>query len=176
MIDRRRFLATVAAGAPLVATGTASLGAPLEARALSFAHLHTGERLTLEYFSTGRYLPDALSAINHLLRDFRSGEAGSMDPSLLDVLHRLRQLTGSRQPFEIISGYRSATTNAELHRRSSGVATGSLHMSGRAIDIRLADIPLTRLRDAAMSLKAGGVGYYAASNFVHVDTGRVRAW
>lgn len=175
-MDRRKFLATLAASAPLAATGTLALGATTPVRTLSFAHLHTGERLSLEYFSAGRYLPDALQAINHLLRDFRSGEAGTMDPALLDQLHRLRQATGSTQPFEIISGYRSAATNAELHRRSSGVASGSLHMSGRAIDIRLADVPLTRLRDAALSMRAGGVGYYAASNFVHLDTGRVRAW
>lgn len=176
MMDRRRFLATVATGLPLAAAGHAWGALPVETRALSFAHLHTGERMTVEYFCADRYLPDALSAINHLLRDFRSGEAGTMDPSLLDVLHRLRQLTGSREPFEIISGYRSATTNAELHRRSAGVASGSLHMTGQAIDVRLADVPLTRLRDAALSLRAGGVGYYAASNFIHVDTGRVRAW
>lgn len=175
-MDRRRFLATVAAGGSLAAAGAAACGAPVEARALSFSHLHTGERLSLEYFSAGAYLPDALSAINHLLRDFRSGEAGTMDPSLLDALHRLRQLTGSRQPFEIISGYRSATTNAELHRRSAGVASASLHMTGQAIDIRLADVSLIRLRDAALSLRAGGVGYYGSSNFIHVDTGRVRAW
>jgi uncharacterized protein YcbK (DUF882 family) len=175
-MDRRRFLATVAAGVPLAHAGPAWGAPPVETRALSFAHLHTGERMIVEYFSADHYLPDALSAISHLLRDFRSGEAGTMDPSLLDVLHRLRQLTGSRQPFEIISAYRSATTNAALHRRSAGVAGASLHMTGQAIDVRLADVPLPRLRDAALSLRAGGVGYYAASNFIHVDTGRVRAW
>ena len=99
-----------------------------------------------------------------------------MDPMLLDLLHRLMCLTGTREPFQIISGYRSPATNAQLHRRSAGVASASLHMTGRAIDIRLADVSLTDLRDAALFVRGGGVGYYAASNFVHVDTGRVRTW
>jgi uncharacterized protein YcbK (DUF882 family) len=174
-VSRRRILLAAAAW-PL---GTAAASVPagvLETRALSFAHLHTGEHLSLAYFSGGAYLPDALAAVNHLLRDFRTGDVGTMDPALLDVLHVLAHMTGSRQPFQIISGYRSAATNEALHRRSAGVASGSLHMTGQAIDIRLADVALERLRDAALSMRAGGVGYYAASQFVHVDTGRVRAW
>jgi uncharacterized protein YcbK (DUF882 family) len=177
-LTRRRLLAGVAAAAPLsvLPHRAAAAAAPREARALSFAHLHTGERLSVEYLSGGAYVPDALAAVNHLLRDFRSGVSGNMDPALLDLLHGLAQRTGSRAPFQIISGYRCATTNAALRRRSSGVASGSLHMTGQAIDIRLADVALGKLRDAALSLRAGGVGYYAASNFLHVDTGRVRAW
>jgi uncharacterized protein YcbK (DUF882 family) len=176
MMDRRRFLAAVTVGAPLVEMNAAALSATIESRGLSFTHLHTGEHLGVEYFSAGQYVPQALAAINHLLRDFRSGESGTMDPTLLDLLHRLVRVTGTSQPFEIISAYRSAITNAQLHQRSAGVASGSLHMTGRAIDIRLADVSLTRLRDAALFLRGGGVGYYAASNFVHVDTGRVRTW
>ncbi|MFN3417080.1 MAG: DUF882 domain-containing protein [Caldimonas sp.] len=147
-------------------------------RTLEFLHLHTGERLTVEYFSAGRYVPDALQAVNHLLRDFRTNDVAEMDPALLDLLHRLRETTGSRRPFEVISAYRSPRTNEMLQRRSahSGVATTSLHMRGQAIDIRLGDVALPKLRDAALSLQAGGVGYYAQSNFVHVDTGRVRSW
>ena len=151
----------------------ASLAAP---RALSFDHLHTGEKLVVEYFDAGRYQPDALNAINHLLRDFRSGDVGNIDPALLDLLHGLAVRTGSQRAFQVISGYRSSATNETLHQRSSGVATGSLHMRGQAIDIRLADVQLPVLRDAALAMRGGGVGYYATSNFVHVDSGRVRAW
>jgi uncharacterized protein YcbK (DUF882 family) len=174
-VSRRRILLATAAW-PLGTAAATAGAAVLETRALSFTHLHTGEHLSLAYFSGGAYLPDALAAVNHLLRDFRTGDVGTMDPALLDVLHVLARMTGSRQPFQIISGYRSAATNEALHRRSAGVASASLHMKGQAIDIRLADVALERLRDAALSLRAGGVGYYAASQFVHVDTGRVRAW
>lgn len=165
--------ASIVALAALPRRALASTPAP---RALHFDHLHTGERLNVEYFSAGTYVPDALAAVDHLLRDFRTRIVGHIDPGLLDVLHRLAVLTGTGKPFEIISGYRSPATNAMLRARSSGVATHSLHMTGQAIDIRLADVPLTALRDAALSMRAGGVGYYAKSNFVHVDTGRVRAW
>lgn len=169
-LTRRCFVAALAS-APWLADAHAG-----EARVLRFGHLHTGERLEVEYFAGGRYLPDALAAVNHLLRDFRNGEVGTMDPSLLDLLHALRVRTGSRQPYEIISGYRSPATNRMLHERSSGVATKSLHMSGQAIDIRVADVPLVQLRQAALSLQLGGVGFYPGSNFVHIDTGRVRVW
>ena len=113
---------------------------------------------------------------DRFLRDFRNGEIGAIDPRLLDLLHRLRATTDSRQPFAVISGYRSPATNAALRLRSIGVASTSLHMRGQAIDIRLADVPLATLRDAARALGAGGVGYYPGSDFVHVDTGRVRTW
>jgi uncharacterized protein YcbK (DUF882 family) len=169
-MHRRRFVAALAA---LPAVAQARVAEP---RVLEFSHLHTGERLEVEYFSRGSYLPDALGAVNHLLRDFRTGDVGTMDPALLDLLHALRARTGSQRPFQIISGYRSPATNRMLHARSSGVATKSLHMSGQAIDIRLGDVPLPALRDAALSLRRGGVGFYPGSNFVHVDTGRVRAW
>lgn len=169
-LTRRHFVAALA-GSPLIAQARSA-----EPRALAFSHLHTGERLEVEYFSGGSYLPDALGAVNRVLRDFRSGDVGIIDPALLDLLHALRAQTRSERPFEIISGYRSPATNRMLHERSSGVATKSLHMSGQAIDIRLADVPLASLRNAALSLGRGGVGFYPGSNFVHVDTGRVRAW
>ncbi|HSN31208.1 MAG TPA: DUF882 domain-containing protein, partial [Ideonella sp.] len=123
-----------------------------------------------------RYLPDALAAVDRLLRDFRSGEVAAIDPALLDLLHALAMTTGAQGPFEVISGFRSPATNEMLRHRSSGVASGSLHMLGQAIDIRVAGVPLAGLRNAALSLRAGGVGFYPASDFVHVDTGRVRAW
>ena len=122
------------------------------------------------------YVPDALSTLNRFLRDHYSGDIGRIDPRLFDLLHQVRTLVGGTQPFEVISGYRSPATNEALHRKSRGVATKSLHLEGRAIDVRLPDVPLADLRDAALSLKAGGVGYYAESRFVHLDTGRVRRW
>lgn len=174
---RRGFLAALAVTSPLAAARSVDTAATDTApRALSFAHLHTGERLSLEYFCDGHYQPQALDAVNHLLRDFRTGDVGTVDPALLDLLHGLSRLTGTGRPFEIISGYRSPATNQALRQRSAGVASHSLHMLGQAIDIRLADVPLARLRDAALSMRAGGVGYYLQSDFVHVDTGRVRAW
>lgn len=173
--SRRRFLTTLGASALVGAPSwaRANSGAP---RVLRLDNLHTGEKLAVEYFSAGRYLDDGLTAVNHVLRDFRSGDVGAIDATLLDLLHGLATLTGSQHPFQVISGYRSPATNAALRERSSGVASTSLHMRGQAIDIRLPDVPLATLRQAALSLQAGGVGYYAASNFVHVDTGRVRAW
>jgi uncharacterized protein YcbK (DUF882 family) len=150
--------------------------APLPVRSLAFTHLHTGERLAVEYFNGGGYLPDALRAVDELLRDFRTGEVHEIDPRLLDLLHGVTGETGSRRPYEVISGFRSPATNRMLRSRSEAVAARSLHMVGQAIDIRLADVPLGQLRRAALGLRGGGVGYYPASNFVHVDTGRVRAW
>ena len=145
-------------------------------RALNFIHTHTGERLAVKYFSGGAYLPDALATIDYLLRDFRTGDVQSIDADLLDLLHGLAGLTQTTQPFQIISGYRSPATNEMLRHRSEGVAAGSLHMKGQAIDIRLGDVPLIRLRQAAVEIRRGGVGFYPASDFVHVDTGRVRMW
>ena len=147
-----------------------------DVRALHFDHTHTGERLAVEYFSNRAYLPDALATVNHFLRDFRTGEIHDIDPALLDLLHTLASVTETSRPFQVISGYRSPATNEMLRRHSEGVAAGSLHMNGQAIDIRLADVPLSNLRRAALHAKGGGVGYYPVSDFVHVDTGRVRTW
>ncbi len=163
--------------APVLALPTVATAVPPGPRVLRFAHLHTAETLEVEYMDGVRYLPDALSAVNRLLRDFRTGDVHDIDPRLLDLLHALKGATGSGQPFEIISGYRSPKTNAMLRTHGGGgVASGSLHMRGQAIDIRVADVRLTDLREAALHLARGGVGYYPSSNFVHVDTGRVRRW
>lgn len=175
MLSRRQFLGTVATVPVLAALPQRAL-ASTGPRELKFLHTHTGERLAVEYFDAHDYIPDALATVNHFLRDFRTGDEHPIDPTLLDLLHRLTGLTDSSRPFEVISGYRSPVTNAMLRRQSEGVAAGSLHMVGQAIDIRLTDIPLARLRAAALSLRSGGVGYYPTSNFVHVDTGRVRFW
>jgi uncharacterized protein YcbK (DUF882 family) len=174
-LSRRDFVAAFAASVCL-GTPRRVHGGSLDTRTLRFAHTHTGERLSVEYFNGGTYLQDALAAINHFLRDFRTSEVHAIDPDLLDLLNGLTRLTGSRLPFQVISGYRSPATNEMLRRHSEGVAAGSLHVKGQAIDIRLADVPLARLRQAALAVRRGGVGYYPASDFVHVDTGRVRTW
>ena len=175
-ICRRQFMATLAAAMPVLATARPVLAESRAARALDFVHTHTGERLSIEYAVGQRYLPDALETVNHFLRDFRTGEVHAIDRGLLDLLHNLARLTETGTPFQVISGYRSPTTNAKLRRASEGVAGRSLHMQGQAIDIRLADVPLAKLRAAAVVTGRGGVGYYPASDFVHVDTGRVRRW
>jgi uncharacterized protein YcbK (DUF882 family) len=174
-LSRRAFVASVAGAVPVLAMPRNLWALPVKARALDFVHTHTGERLSVEYYDGG-YLPDALTTVNHFLRDFRTGDVHTIDPGLLDLLHHLTHLTGSIRPFQVISGYRSPATNEMLRHRSEGVASGSLHMQGQAIDIRLADVPLATLRNAALVTRRGGVGYYPASDFVHVDTGRVRTW
>ncbi len=144
-------------------------------RKLSFLSLHTLEKLTSVYWENGDYIPEALAGINHLLRDHRTNEVHEIAPRLLDALSELRMLVETEQPFELISGYRSPATNAKLQSQGRGVATTSLHMQGMAADIRIPGRSLTRIRDAALSMKAGGVGYYP-SQFVHIDIGRVRRW
>jgi uncharacterized protein YcbK (DUF882 family) len=175
---RRRFLTTAIGAATFVGlTGNAAaVRAALTERRLAFHNLHTGENLALPYRRNGRYLNDALVEINHILRDFRTDEVCPIDVDLLDLLHRLRTEVGSKAPFEVISGYRSPKTNAKLAAKSNGVAKKSLHMRGMAIDVRLPGCDLRHLRDAAKSLRLGGVGYYAKSGFIHVDVGRVRYW
>jgi uncharacterized protein YcbK (DUF882 family) len=175
----RRDLFKLAAGAGLSALAGPALavGNP-PARSISLLNLHTGERLNAAYWEGGAYVPDALSALNHVLRDFRTGDVHPMAPGLFDLLSDLGGALEVNETIQVISGYRSPATNALLRSHSDGVAAHSLHMDGLAMDIRLPGVPLERLRDAALALRRGGVGYYpdAASNFVHVDVGRVRRW
>jgi len=154
----------------------ALLASPREERVLSFFHTHTSERLTVPYFAEGEYLPEGLATLRSFLKDFRTGQEHAIDPALFDVLNDLRLATGTRSPFHVISGYRSPSTNEMLREHGGGVARGSMHLVGRAIDVRLADKSSALLRDAAIELGRGGVGYYRISDFVHVDTGRVRRW
>jgi len=172
-------LATAAALVPGRAQAAAARSAGRRERVLSFFHTHTGERLKAAYCCDGVYQPEALAQLNELLRDFRVNESRPIDPHLFDLLHELSGTLETDQPFHIISGYRSPATNTLLRESGgshSGVASGSLHMIGKAIDIRVPGVKLDHLRGAARSLKLGGVGYYPSSNFVHVDTGRVRYW
>lgn len=177
---RRHFLrrtATYAAAGVVPGLATparASLGG---SRDLALAHTHTRERLDLVFAVHERYVPESLGVLNHFLRDHYTGEVGTIDPQLFDLLHRVRQVLGSTAAFQVISGYRAPATNLRLRlTRGGGVASKSLHTEGRAIDVRLPGVALTDLRDAALSLRAGGVGYYAREDFVHLDTGRVRHW
>jgi len=145
-------------------------------RRLALHNLHTGEDLEAVYWRNGSYREPALQAINRVLRDHRTGDVHPIDPELLDLITRLHHELDGDAPYHVISGYRSPATNARLRAASSGVAKRSLHMEGRAIDIRLPGCRLAHLRRTAIELRAGGVGYYPASDFVHVDTGRVRTW
>jgi uncharacterized protein YcbK (DUF882 family) len=163
------FAAGVASPA-LAKTGKASV------RSLALDNLHTGEKRTLDYWVDGAYVPEVLTAANHLLRDYHNNEVHVIEPKLLDLVNILQRTLGSSTDVQVISGYRSPVTNAAMHERSRGVAAHSLHMKGMAMDIRLADVPLDRLHNAALALQAGGVGYYPSEDFVHVDVGRVRRW
>jgi uncharacterized protein YcbK (DUF882 family) len=174
-MSRRRFLrVTSAAVASLLPL--AAMARPGERRLLSFLHTHTGESLDVAYFRVGVYDPLALQRINHLLRDFRTDEVHPIEPGVLDILFELQTLADRAAPFEVISGYRSRQTNAALRRHSAGVAEHSLHMQGRAIDVRLSDFPTRRLHELALGMRRGGVGFYPSSDFVHLDNGRVRFW
>ena len=166
-----------AGAASLIGAAGPALAFPeLDVRRLGFLNLHTGEALNVAYWERGDYLPDALKAVNHVLRDYRNGEVHTIEPKLLDLLVVLSGKVESRDRFQVISGYRSPATNAAMHEKSSGVAAKSLHVEGEAIDIRVSGVPLTRLRDAALAMGVGGVGYYPTSDFVHVDVGRPRRW
>jgi uncharacterized protein YcbK (DUF882 family) len=148
----------------------------LRRRSLKFYALHTGESLTTTYWENGRYIPEELDRVNYVLRDFRANEVKPIDPSLLELLTRIQYRLSTNEPFQVISGYRSPLTNAMLHANSEGVAVHSLHIEGKAIDISVPGRSLVQLRGAALAQQAGGVGYYPKSDFVHVDTGRVRYW
>ena len=149
---------------------------PFFGRRMALNNLHTGESFSGEYWSNGKYLPDAFSEIKTVMRDHRTNERFPIDPRLMDVLFVLQKRLDNHAPFGVFSGYRSPTTNALLRRISHGVARGSLHMQGQAADIHQPGTRLSYLEQAAIRLKSGGVGYYPSSDFVHVDTGRPRNW
>jgi len=175
-INRRKALSLCTTAAALaVVPGFAHAGLA-DRRALTLHNLHTGEKLSTVYWADGAYLPAPLSAIATLCRDFRTGDDHPIDRRLLDFVYSALQLLETSKPVELISGYRSPKTNAQLASRSSGVARRSLHMQGKALDIRVPGISSARVSRAALAQKSGGVGLYSASNFVHIDTGRVRRW
>jgi len=184
-IDRRRFISNfirvtgiAAATATLApaASALAMLTAPATPRRLKFYNLHTSERLDIVYFEKGRYIPQALSEIDFILRDYRQNVVKPIAPALLDLVAAIRHRLHSDAEVAIISGYRTPQTNAMLAARSDGVAHHSLHMDGLALDWRVPGRTLEQLHRVALAMRGGGVGYYPVSDFVHTDVGRVRYW
>lgn len=179
-LSRRNFLKTsllTMGGCMFPCTAFGAIGRAVSPeRMLSLYNLHTGESLRTIYWNQGKYIHEALADINYILRDHRTGEIESIDKRLLDLLYAIGKRLKTQNSFQIISGYRSSSTNAILRERSGGVAKGSLHVQGKAVDIRVQGCELSSLRNTAIALKGGGVGYYARSNFVHVDVGRIRYW
>ena len=148
----------------------------IDEKRLTFYHTHTGKRLDVVYARDGKYIEPALEQINVFLGDSRTGDVTSIDPQLLDLIYDIHQSFADAGTFEVISAYRSPATNEMLRKRSSSVASKSQHLLGKAIDVRLSGVDTTQLRDIALTMKRGGVGYYRKSDFVHIDTGRVRRW
>ena len=178
-MNRRRFLMTSAQ----IALGLLLSTAPIDCFAkridyhpLTFYHTHTGENLQINYSPKKGCTYATQRKINEFLRDYRTEQVHSIDPKLLDILSKIQLISGSTGVYEIISGYRSPETNHLMHLKSSGVAQNSLHMQGKAIDIRMSDVPTRKIRHIATLLRRGGVGYYAQSDFVHLDTGDFRTW
>ena len=186
--SRRQFLRQgVGLGVGLTvatAVSTASAGAFIQAelesgssdRQLRIFNAHTGEKIELVYFSRGSYIDESLAKINHLMRDHRANEEIAMDLALIDQLAEIQQQVPSSEYVHVLSGYRTPATNAALRKRSSNVAKFSLHMEGRAADIHVPGLTTRELQSIAQGLKAGGVGYYGRSGFVHIDTGKIRHW
>ncbi|NLS14044.1 DUF882 domain-containing protein [Vibrio sp. SM6] len=179
-LSRRRFLQFAGAGVALAAlptwAGTSSDALKGVSRTLLLGNIHTGEKLETCYFDGSNYVQKELDRLNHHCRDFRRNETYAMDKRLFDQLVEIQNRLDSKGRIMIISGYRSPATNNALRANSSGVAKKSFHMTGQAIDFRIEGVKLAKVREAALSLKAGGVGYYPSSDFVHIDTGHVRSW
>jgi uncharacterized protein YcbK (DUF882 family) len=147
-----------------------------DSRTLKFYHTHTLDTLEVTYFEDGRYLLEPMEELRDFLADWRNGHEHEIDPGLMDILWEIQRVTGNDGTYEVISSYRSRETNQYLRSKSNGVAKNSQHVLGKAIDVRLRGLDTAELRDTALALKRGGVGYYEKSDFVHVDTGRVRRW
>jgi uncharacterized protein YcbK (DUF882 family) len=179
-MSRRRFLGVGACATGISLCPRLALAQSRRAgtpeKSLAFYNTHTGETFKRVYWFRGRYLPDALRAVNHILRDHHSDETRSIDPELLDLLYALGKEVDATEPFHIISAYRSPITNAILRQHNPRVAEDSLHIQGKAVDIKVPGRSIAVVRRAAVALQRGGVGYYPVSQFVHVDTGPVRFW
>lgn len=173
-MNRRYFL-----GAALTVAATPAFARkpPERPRGLSLHHMHTDERISLVYRVGDRYQRSALNKLNEFLKDFRTGEAVPIDPQLFDILYDVKANLGDTEArYEVLSAYRSPQTNSMLRRSTHGVARNSMHLYGQAMDIRFPDLPTREIRDAAVAIGRGGVGYYPSADFVHVDTGNVRRW
>jgi uncharacterized protein YcbK (DUF882 family) len=176
VVSRRAVLKLAGLAALLPRPAFAAARPRMTTRVLSLYSIHTGERLTAEYFERGRYQADAMRAISRLLRDHRTGQMHPIDPMLLDGLHGLCRALGARGAVHVVSGYRCEATNAWLRQSGYGVAEHSYHLTGRAVDFFVPGRALRDVRRVAMRATRGGVGYYPASGFVHVDTGPIRTW
>lgn len=180
-VDRRSVLKAGVLGAAAGAIPLIGLSGEAQARGngawrVAFTQAHTGESFNGVYRVGNRYLPEAFERLNYVLRDFRTGEVFPMDPRVVDILSMVQSRSRSSEPYQVLSAYRSPKTNSNLRSASTGVAKNSFHMYGQALDIRNPNVSTKRLRNVAMDLKAGGVGYYPKSGFVHIDTGSVRSW
>ena len=176
MISRRRMLIASGLAGSAALLSRSLLGAPNTAvRQIALANLHTGEKVTVEYFRDDAYVPGALGDIDRVLRDFRSGEKHAIDPKLIDYLVDVAAQIGMPPAFSVISGFRSPATNESLQERN-GASQQSLHIEGRAIDVRMGGVGCKDFAAHAERLKRGGVGFYRDSNFVHLDTGAFRTW
>lgn len=176
--NRRRWLTLGGAAlglALLPGQAMATLSTP-RPRILLLNNLNTGESIKAEFFNGKGYNKDELARLNHLFRDYRANRIKTIDPKLFDQLFRLQGLLGTRKPIQLISGYRSLDTNNEMRGRSKGVAKHSYHTLGKAMDFHIEGVQLSNIRKAATKMRAGGVGFYPRSNFVHIDTGPVRTW
>lgn len=178
IISRRKFMqgAGLILGGGLVAPKTVMAARVADKRSIEFVNNHTGESFKGVFKHNGHYVGESIDEINRVLRDHRTGDVAEMDEQLIDLMWVLREKVRKDSPYKIISGYRSPKTNAMLRGKSSGVAKKSYHMQGKAVDLNLPGVSLSELRSMAVSMKAGGVGFYPKSGFLHVDTGRVRQW
>ncbi len=174
-MNRRSFICTsLCAAAGLLLPGSV-LATPSPPKSLCFYHTHTGERMEIDY-QPGGYKGEVRRSLEYFLRDFRTGEQHALDPALFDSLYTIQNCCGSPVSIEVISAYRSPKTNAYLRKNSSGVARKSLHMQGRALDLRVRELSTKMLRELALKNHHGGVGYYPKSDFIHLDTGHKRSW
>jgi uncharacterized protein YcbK (DUF882 family) len=180
-VSRRKFLKAglIGLGSTLALPSAAHAAIKLPGTGsfdISFSNQHTGEKFSGTYRVGDKYLPDAFDEINKVLRDFRANEVFPIDPRVIDIIYMVKEKTERNDILEVLSGYRSPKTNDRLRKAGNGVAKNSLHMTGQALDFRLPGFSTRKLTNLAANLKAGGVGFYSGSNFVHVDTGRVRRW
>lgn len=169
-------LLTVLLSVPAASVQTSAPSPQAAERRLSLYNIHNHERLSVVYRRGEEYVPEALDRIKHILRDPLNGDEHPIDPGLLDFLYDLLQKAGYRGEVHIVSGYRSAETNAKLRQRSNGIAVASQHLQGRALDFRLTGFDTRKLYDLARAMKRGGTGYYRKSDFIQIDTGPVRSW
>lgn len=178
--SRRGFLKTVANASLLTLSGTEILNAAVKSdssrKTLDLKNIHTGDKLKLAYFEQGDYIEGALQEISYVLRDYHTGAVHPIDPALLDQLYDLKLALGIDKPFYVFSGYRSPHTNARLRKRNRCVSKHSLHMQGRAIDIHVDGLETRKIRNAALAMRRGGVGYSQRFDYVHLDTGSFRSW